>query len=348
MRKFTIGVQRTMAVYEDPKARYIAAQRSAKRQETPLSINSATSSSGAPTIFDTVLLQQRKRRAWQASQKSDTRDGGFLLDRTMQDVRERLDAVERTFDLALDISDDDGRVAQLMAASPRVVAMTRLAGSVDHSEKSDMPTVIGQQERLPAGSHSLNLVTSVLGLQWANDVPGALVQIRKALKPDGLFLGALVGGDTLRELRDVLAREDEEATGGASPKVAPFVDVRDFGSLLQRAGFALPVTDVDSFTVRYGNLFVLMADLRAMGATNVLVNRSRRPWTKARAVRAAELYATHHADPDGRIRATFQVISFSGWAPSDVQQKPLRPGSARTRLADALGTQERPTGEKPT
>lgn len=306
-----------------------------------------TSQSGAPAIFDTALLQQRKRRAWLAGQRPSARDGGFLLNQTMQDVRERLDAVERTFDQALDISDDDGRVAQLMADSPRVEAMTRLASSLGHATKSSIPTTIGRQDHLPAGSASLNLITSVLGLQWVNDVPGTLVQIRRALKPDGLFLGALIGGNTLHELRDVLAREEHEATGGASPKVAPFVDVRDFGSLLQRAGFALPVTDADSFTVRYGNLFVLMADLRAMAATNPLLHRSRKPWTRARAVRAAQLYAEHYADPDGRIRATFQIISFSGWAPSEIQQKPLRPGSAKARLADALGTHERPTGEKP-
>lgn len=307
----------------------------------------ASSGSSAPLIFDVHLLRQHKRRALASASKPEARDGGFLRDQAAQDVRERLDAVERQFDHALDLSDDDGKVADLVAQSPRVGRQTRLVSDECLANTGGVPTSVGAQEHLPAAPKSLNLVTSILGLQWVNDLPGTMVQVRRALKPDGLFLGALVGGNTLHELRDVLAAEEDEATSGASPRVIPFVDVRDLGSLLQRAGFALPVTDVDTFTVRYGNLFVLMADLRAMGATNPLVHRSRRPWTKTRAVRAAQLYAERYADPDGRIRATFQILSFSGWAPSDVQQQPLRPGSARTRLADALGNDETPSGEKP-
>lgn len=309
--------------------------------------SSSSPASGAPLIFDSQLLRQRKRRALAATSKPKARDGGFLRDQAAHEVRERLDAVERTFDHALDLSDDDGKVAELLAASPRIGSITRLVSDEALARTGRVPASVAMQEHLPAAPESLNLVTSVLGLQWLNDLPGALVQIRRALKPDGLFLGALMGGNTLHELRDVLSAEEDEATGGASPRVIPFVDVRDFGSLLQRAGFALPVTDVDTLTVRYGNLFVLMADLRAMGATNPLVHRSRKPWTKTRAVRAAQLYAERYADLDGRIRATFQIVSFSGWAPSEVQQKPLRPGSATTRLADALGTQEEPSGEKP-
>lgn len=311
---------------------------------TPIPLS--TSHSGAPRIFDTDLLRLRKRRALREAKKPNARDGGFLRDMAAADVRERLDTVERRFDQALDLSDDDGKAAALLAASERVPTMTRLVSDPSLMAENAIDGMVGAQEHLPAAPNSLNLVTSVLGLQWVNDLPGSLVQIRRALKPDGLFLGALIGGNSLHELRDVLAAEEDEATGGASPRVIPFVDVRDFGGLLQRAGFALPVTDVDTLTVRYGNLFVLMADLRAMGATNPLVHRSRRPWTKTRAVRAAQIYAERHADPDGRIRATFQVLSFSGWAPSDVQQKPLRPGSAKTRLADALGTSEKSAGDK--
>jgi SAM-dependent methyltransferase len=315
---------------------------------SPPSLSSSPSlaESGAPLIFDTNVLRLRKRRAMREAKKPNARDGGFLRDMAAADVRERLDSVERHFDLALDLSDDDGRSAELLAASERVQSMARLASDPTLIADDAMDTVIGTLDYLPATPDSLNLVTSVLGLQWVNDLPGTLVQIRRALKPDGLFLGALIGGSSLHELRDILAAEEGEATGGASPRVIPFVDVRDFGGLLQRAGFALPVTDVDTLTVRYGNLFVLMADLRAMGATNPLVHRSRRPWTKTRAVRAAQIYAERHADPDGRIRATFQIVSFSGWAPSDTQQKPLRPGSARARLADALGASEVPAGEK--
>lgn len=277
------------------------------------------------------------------------RDGGFLQDQVAQDVAERLDSVERAFENALDLSGDDGRTRALLAKSERLAkgGFARLAGHADLVAPGECDVLIGREDQLPAKPQSLDLATSVLGLQWVNDVPGTLLQIRRALKPDGLFLGALIGGNTLHELRDVLTMEEDEATGGISPRIAPFIDVRDFGSLLQRAGFGLPVTDVDTLTVRYGNLFVLMADLRAMGATNVLTHRTRKPWTKGRAVRAAQLYAQKYADPDGRIRATFQVISFSGWAPSAVQQKPLRPGSAKTRLADALGADERSAGEKP-
>lgn len=304
-----------------------------------------TAPSSAPEIFDRPLLILRKRRALREAAKPAARDGGFLLDKVATDLAERLNAVERTFSAGLDLSDDDGRTRALLGRVERVTNLKRLVSHQGFAGPEE-EVEVGAPDYLPAAPQSLDLVTSALALQWVNDVPGTLIQIRRALKPDGLFVGALIGGNTLHELREVLAMEEDEATGGISPKVAPFVDVRDFGGLLQRAGFALPVTDVDSYTVRYGNLFELMADLRAMGATNILTHRSRMPWTRARAVRAAQLYAQRFGDPDGRIRATFQILSFSGWAPSDVQQKPLRPGSAKIRLADALGTEEVKTGEK--
>ncbi len=185
---------------------------------------------------------------------------------------------------------------------------------------------------------------SALTLQTLNDLPGALVQMRRALKPDGLFLGCLFGGQTLQELRAVLTEAEIEATSGASPRVAPFADLRDLGGLLQRAGFALPVTDTDRLTVRYDTLFALIGDLRAMGLTNVLVDRSRRPTSRTVMLRAAALYAARFADADGRLRATFEIVWLSGWAPHASQQKPLRPGSATTRLADALAAM-RPVGD---
>lgn len=303
-------------------------------------------SDSAPDLFDRALLRQRRRRARLAAARPEAGDAGFLLDSVLADVDERLAAVERRFELAVDLSDDDGRVARTLANNPRVETLFRLGEAASATDKDDAPAVVGDLEVLPIGADKVHLVTSLLALQWINDVPGALVQIRRALQPDGLFLGALMGGSTLHELRDVLTLEEEEASGGITPRVMPFIDVRDFGGLLQRAGFALPVTDVDALTVRYDNLFALMTDLRAMAATNILGQRSRQPWTRRRAMRAAQLYAERYSDPDGRIRATFQVISFSGWAPSDVQQKPLRPGSARTRLADSLGASERSAGEK--
>ncbi len=209
------------------------------------------------------------------------------------------------------------------------------------------PVVVGDEERLPFRPESLDLVVSALGLHFANDLPGTLVQTRRALKPDGLFLATLLGGDTLVELREAFATAEAERTGGASPRVAPFAELRPLGGLLQRAGFALPVIDQDRLTVRYATMFDLMRDLRAMGATNALVERSRRPLGRAVMLRAAEVYAERFADPDGRLRATFDLVWLSGWAPDESQQKPLRPGSARTRLADALGVREMPAGEKP-
>ena len=189
-------------------------------------------------------------------------------------------------------------------------------------------------------------MVSALALHFVNDLPGTLIQIRRALKPDGLFLAAMLGGDTLTELRQAFAAAESEIEGGVSPRVAPFTDVREMGALLQRAGFALPVTDVDRLTVRYSSAFTLMAELRRMGATNALAERRRTPLRRATLDRMAEIYARRFADRDGKIRATFEIIWLSGWAPHESQQKPLRPGSAQTRLADALGTNEIGTGEK--
>ena len=182
----------------------------------------------------------------------------------------------------------------------------------------------------------LDLVVSALALQFVNDLPGVLAQIRRALRPDGLLLAAMIGGDTLTELRQSFAAAEAECEGGVSPRVAPFADLRDVGALLQRAGFALPVTDVDRVVVRYDNAFALMHDLRRMGATNILLERRRTPTRRATMLRMAEIYAERFADPDGRIRATFDVIWLSGWAPHESQPKPLRPGSATASLEEAV------------
>ena len=203
-----------------------------------------------------------------------------------------------------------------------------------------MRQLVGELEALPIAPESLDLAVSALALQTASDLPGALVQIRRALKPDGLFLGALLGGRSLHELRTVLTEAEAETSGAVSPRVAPFADVRDMGGLLQRAGFALPVIDSETLTARYDHLFALMADLRAMGATNTLVARSRRPTSRAFFARAAALYAERFGDADGRIRATFEIVSLSGWAPHASQQKPAKRGSATISLAKALGVED--------
>src|SRR5262249_26751587 len=201
--------------------------------------------------------------------------------------------------------------------------------------------VVADEEALPFADGTLDLVVSGLSLQAVNDLPGTLTQVRRALKPDGLFLAALLGGDTLTELRQSFAAAESDLDGGVSPRVAPFVDVRETGALLQRAGFALPVTDVDRITVRYGTPLGLLLDLRRMGAANPLVERRRVPLRRATLMRAMEIYAERFADPDdGRVRASFDIIWLSGWSPHESQQQPLRPGSAKQRLADALGTTE--------
>jgi SAM-dependent methyltransferase len=198
--------------------------------------------------------------------------------------------------------------------------------------------VAADEEALPFADHTLDLVVSALSLQAVNDLPGVLVQVRRALKPDGLFLAALLGGDTLAELRQSFAMAESELDGGVSPRVAPFPDLRDVGGLLQRAGFALSVTDVDRITVRYATPLRLLHDLRHMGATNPLAERRRVPLRRATLMRAMEVYAARFADPDDRVRASFDIIWLSGWSPHESQQKPLRPGSAQKRLADVLGT----------
>jgi SAM-dependent methyltransferase len=188
-------------------------------------------------------------------------------------------------------------------------------------------------------------VVSSLALHWTNDLPGALIQIRQALKPDGLFLGAILGGASLNELRQALTAAEAELSDGAGPRVAPFADTFDAAALLQRAGFALPVADLDRVTVRYEHPLKLIADLRAMGETNVLVDRARRPLSRLVLARACEIYAQRFSDPDGKVRASFDILTLTGWAPHPGQQQPLKPGSAKMRLADALGVEEKPAGE---
>ena len=238
-------------------------------------------------------------------------------------------------------------VRRALAASGKVggiVAADALAGQVPFS-LSGSP-VAADEEALPFRDGSLDLVVSALALGFVNDLPGTLIQIRRALRPDGLLLAALAGGDTLTELRQAFAAAEAEIEDGISPRVAPFADVRELGALLQRAGFALPVADVERLTVRYASPVALMHDLRRMGAANALVERRRRPLRRALLERMVAIYGERFSDPDGRIRATFEIVWLSGWAPHASQQKPLAPGSARQRLADALGVKERPAGEK--
>jgi len=289
-----------------------------------------------PELFDRRLLRLRQRRA--------ARDPAtFLLDRVAGELGERLGAVLRRFEHAIDLGTPAGALRSVLAASGKVG--TVVAVSAELRRDSGL-AVAADEEALPFADGSLDLVVSALALQFVNDLPGALAQIRRALKPDGLLLAALVGGASLTELRQAFAQAESEIEAGASPRVAPFADVREVGALLQRAGFALPVVDCDRLTVRYDTVFDLMRDLRRMGATNVLRERRRTPLRRATLARMAQVYAQRFADPDGRLRASFEIVWLSGWAPHESQQKPLKPGSAKQRLADALGTIERSAGDK--
>jgi hypothetical protein len=278
--------------------------------------------------FDMELALQRRLRR-------HAPEGDFLMQRVTQDLADRLDTVSRHF----------GKAATLHCGGPqtaRIIRHARPAAEIDEIEAARWPdqphAMIRPVEAfIDGGPAAHELVVSMLALHGVNDLPGYLVQARRMLKPDGLFLGCMLGSGTLKELRDVLLHVEAEMSGGASARVAPFADVRDMGGLLQRTGFALPVTDVDEFTVRHADLFALIADLRALGLTNTLEARNRRPLGRAFWSRAAALYAQRFGDSDGRIRSTFSIIWLSGWVPDASQQKPLKPGSAKVSLRDVLG-----------
>ena len=218
--------------------------------------------------------------------------------------------------------------------------------SFEMARRAGGPALVADEEALPFADASLDLVLSVLSLHWVNDLPGALVQIRRALKPDGLFLAAMLGGETLGELRQSLIAAEVAVAGGAGPRVSPFVEIRDAGGLLQRAGFALPVVDADTLTFSYRDAFALMHELRGLGESNAVAARAKRPTRRQTLLEAARLYWKRFGDADGRVPATFQVLYLTGWAPDASQPRPLRPGDAAARLADALGTEERTSGEK--
>lgn len=292
-------------------------------------------------LFDRNLLARRRARAAPAARSHD-----FLLQRAGEDIAARLDAVVRDFPLALDLGAHHGGITQALRQTGRVGRIVSTDACLALLAHCTGPRVACDEERLPFGPASIDLVVSALNLHLVNDLPGALVQIRRALKPDGLLLAAVLGGRTLTELREVFTTAESETEGGASPRVIPFANVRDYGALLQRAGFTLPVTDADQFTVTYANAFELMRDIRAMGGANMLAARSRKPLRRATAFRAAELYSERFPAPGGRVAATFEIIHLSGWAPDESQPGPLAPGSAKMRLADALGATEHKAGEK--
>ena len=301
---------------------------------------SPSPASGPPRLFDRTLHRKRLDRAARGYASAD-----FLHQRAAEDVAGRLEPIMRDFGRAVDLSARRGAFRQALAESS---AANRVSWLIEADLSPAMLAGRGgtrvalDEERLPFAPASLDLIVSTLGLHWTNDVVGTLIQIRQALKPDGLFVGAFLGGQTLTELRQSLVAAESEILGGAGQRVSPFADMRDAAGLLQRAGFALPVADLDRVSVTYAHPLKLLADLRQMGETSVLADRHPRALTRTLLARAAELYVERFGDADGRIPATFEIITLTGWSPHESQQQPLRPGSAKMRLADALGTVEQP------
>lgn len=283
--------------------------------------------------FDEMLEIERRKRA--INQHGDSH---FLMEHCLEEVRERLATVARSFSTPVTIFCGGSTAAEILQERSKAAGITQLEADADllgapkkiKTGKTGSPARLGLQP----GGH--DLAVSLLAMHSINDLTGFLIQSRLCLKPDGLFLGCLFGAGTLQELREVLFEAETQIYGGVSPRIAPFADVRDMGGLLQRAGFALPVADSETLNVRYSDIFALIRDLRAMGLTNVLNERSRKPLSRAFWAKAAALYESKFSDHDGRIRATFSVIWVSGWAPSPSQSKALKPGSATVSLKDVL------------
>ncbi|HEV2675180.1 MAG TPA: methyltransferase domain-containing protein [Aliidongia sp.] len=290
-------------------------------------------------IFDRAAVRRHRERS--ALFPGDTR---FLHRAVQERLIDRLNDVRHRFARVLDLGVGDGGLAALLAEAGQAPDIVSFDPAWRFARQQPMG-VVGEAEALPFRAASFDLVVSALGLHWTNDLPGALLQLRHILKPDGLLLATLYGGRTLWELQEVLMQAEIEVAGGAAPRVSPFADVPDCGALLQRAGLALPVVDSETLTVTYPHLFALMQDLRAMGETNAQAARQRGGSRRALFLRAAEIYRERFGDADGRVPATFQLINLTGWAPAASQQQPLKRGSATARLADALGTEERPAGD---
>lgn len=287
-------------------------------------------------IFDHKLIEQFRKRAFETSGTN----ADFLLSRMAEELGERLQAVDRQFTLSADIHGHTGAGAEALLKSGKVLAVDIIETDEKYVNKKHK-FFNRNRELLNLQLQYYDLIISLLSLHITNDVPGILTQIRNSLKPDGLFLGVMAGAGTLGELRESLVQAETELYGGVSPRVYPFADIRDVGALLQRVGFAMPVADIENFTVRYDTAFDLMRDLRAMGMQNALIGRSRRPVTRSFFNRVSEIYAERFSDSDGRIRASFSFIWLSGWAPDKNQQKPLAPGSAKVSLVDVLGDKSR-------
>ena len=287
-------------------------------------------------IFDRRAVRRHRNRAAAAFSDHD-----FLFREVADRLSDRLADINRTFDRAAEIGASGDILREALSPIRKVNSLIRTG------QAGSATDLIADEEFQPFADESLDLVVSNLSLHWTNDLPGALIQIRRALKPDGLFMASMLGGDTLMELRHVLMEAETSVAGGVSPRVSPFADLGDAAALLQRAGYALPVADMDTITVTYSDALALMHDLRGMGETNAVADRIKGFSRRAVLLDAAARYTEIYGGEDGRIPATFQILFFAGWAPHTSQQKALAPGSATTRLAEALGTDEVSAGEKP-
>ncbi|WP_425064209.1 methyltransferase domain-containing protein [Reyranella sp.] len=292
-------------------------------------------------VFDRALLRQRRERAARDWDRHD-----FLKREIAERLVDRLTDVRRTFPLALDLGSHGDEVATALGGRPTVGQLMRADLSHGFARRAHGPAIVADEEFLPFAAGRFDLVLSAMSLHWVNDLPGTLIQIARILKPDGLFLGAMLGGATLWQLRQALAAAESEIDGGLSPRVSPFADLRDAAGLLQRAGFALPVADSETIEVEYESALALMRDLSRMGEGNLVVGRRRTVTRRAVLLRAAELYGDRFTRPGGRVSASFEVLFLHGWSPHASQPKALKPGSAAQRLADALGTSELSAGEK--
>lgn len=293
-------------------------------------------------VFDRASVRRHRDRAAPALDRFD-----FLFRESAHRLADRLDDISRTFPVAVDLGCHGGELGNALSAKPGIETLVQCDVSPAMARRAGGLAVACDEEFLPLGDGTVDAVLSNLSLHWVNDLPGALIQIRRALKADGLFLGAMLGGETLHELRHCLTQAEVQVEGGLSPRVSPFADSRDVGALLQRAGFALPVIDSDLITVRYQSPFRLLEDLRGMGETNAIAER-RKGFTRRDTLMAAlARYQEEYADEDGRVPATFQIIWMHAWAPHESQQKPLRPGTAQHSLAEALNSEEIGLGVKP-
>ncbi|MGD9501733.1 MAG: class I SAM-dependent methyltransferase [Methyloceanibacter sp.] len=292
-------------------------------------------------LFDRKLLRARRGRF-----APEVTAHEFLLAHVAREIAERVALMLRPFPLGLDLGAYHGLLGRRVSQLPSVGSMIYAESALELARLCPRPALVCDEDLLPFKDASLNLVVSGLALHRVNDLPGALIQIRRALAPDGLFMAAALGAGALVELRRALIEAEEETRGGASPRVAPFGDVQDYGMLLQRAGFALPVADAETLTVSYASPRALMREVRVLGGGNVLVARTRRPLPRATLERAEAIYRERHGRPDGGVSATFEIIYLTGWGPDRSQQKPLKPGSATHRLAEALHTKEEKAGDK--